>query len=214
MESEIFRSHKQHRSSVTSSERNCLLPPLGLSERGSSLAQLDDSGFRSFFPRLLVSFIRLTMASLNTELFRAPSLSVTSAPSPSLLLSLVLGLALALLTWCWPRKAGNLPPGPKPGFFVGNREQVPKEGKPWRWFRDLNLQYGECEERVGRGCKLTHLRGSRTSRLPPDGTNSYHRTRLCSGESILLLHNEHGSCLLKLCGARLFAGGLGSLGET
>lgn len=88
------------------------------------------------------------MASLNTELFRPPSLSATSAPSPSLLLSVVLGLALALLTWCWPRKAGNLPPGPKPGFFVGNREQVPKGGKPWRWFRDLNLQYGECEERV------------------------------------------------------------------
>lgn len=100
----------------------------------------------------LLSFLlalSLTMASLNTELFRPPSFAATSAPSPSLILSVVLGLALALLTWCWPRKAGNLPPGPKPGFFVGNREQVPKEGKPWKWFRDLNLQYGECGIRCG-----------------------------------------------------------------
>lgn len=27
---------------------------------------------------------------------------------------------------------------------VGNRNQAPKS-KPWRWFRDLNQQYGACQ---------------------------------------------------------------------
>lgn len=36
----------------------------------------------------------------------------------------------------------NLPPGPKPDFLVGNRNQVPSI-KPWRWFKKLNDQYGD-----------------------------------------------------------------------
>lgn len=36
----------------------------------------------------------------------------------------------------------NLPPGPKPDFLVGNRNQVPSV-KPWRWFKKLNDQYGD-----------------------------------------------------------------------
>ncbi|KAL8292083.1 hypothetical protein RQP46_001549 [Phenoliferia psychrophenolica] len=57
-----------------------------------------------------------------------------------ILASFCVGL-VSLLLAIWPRKAANLPPGPTPTFFVGNRNQVPGE-KPWRWFRDLNLQYG------------------------------------------------------------------------
>ncbi|KAJ7227468.1 cytochrome P450 [Mycena pura] len=41
-----------------------------------------------------------------------------------------------------PRKAKNLPPGPPPtSWLVGNRNQIPKS-KPWRWFQELNNQYG------------------------------------------------------------------------
>lgn len=29
-----------------------------------------------------------------------------------------------------------------PGFFVGNRNQGPPS-KPWRWFQELNEQYGD-----------------------------------------------------------------------
>ncbi|KAJ7614009.1 cytochrome P450 [Roridomyces roridus] len=40
------------------------------------------------------------------------------------------------------RKAKDLPPGPAPtSWLVGNRNQVPRE-KPWRWFLELNEQYG------------------------------------------------------------------------
>ncbi|KAJ6512686.1 cytochrome P450 [Mycena sanguinolenta] len=36
----------------------------------------------------------------------------------------------------------NLPPGPAPtSWLVGNRNQVPAT-KPWRWFQELNSQYG------------------------------------------------------------------------
>lgn len=80
------------------------------------------------------------MASLNLELLRSHDLH-----SPQVILaSLLVGL-VGVLAWIWPRKGANLPPGPAPGFFVGNSNQVPKEGKPWRWFRDLNLEYGECQ---------------------------------------------------------------------
>lgn len=43
----------------------------------------------------------------------------------------------------WPKsKRKNLPPGPAPtSWLVGNRNQVPAE-KPWRWFQELNNQYG------------------------------------------------------------------------
>ncbi|KAJ6561881.1 cytochrome P450 [Mycena capillaripes] len=41
-----------------------------------------------------------------------------------------------------PRKAKHLPPGPAPtSWLVGNRNQVPPQ-KPWRWFQELNDQYG------------------------------------------------------------------------
>lgn len=58
-----------------------------------------------------------------------------------------------------PRKAKNLPPGPgkfsfknrdvllnyalpaPTSWLVGNRNQVPPQ-KPWRWFQELNDQYG------------------------------------------------------------------------
>ncbi|KAJ7067247.1 cytochrome P450 [Mycena amicta] len=41
-----------------------------------------------------------------------------------------------------PRKPKNLPPGPPPtSWLVGNRNQVPPT-KPWRWFQELNNQYG------------------------------------------------------------------------
>ncbi|KAJ7472750.1 cytochrome P450 [Mycena latifolia] len=41
-----------------------------------------------------------------------------------------------------PKKANNLPPGPAPSsWLVGNRNQVPPQ-KPWRWFQELNSQYG------------------------------------------------------------------------
>ncbi|KAJ7888809.1 cytochrome P450 [Mycena leptocephala] len=39
-----------------------------------------------------------------------------------------------------PKKAKDLPPGPG-NWLVGNRNQVPPQ-KPWRWFKDLNDQYG------------------------------------------------------------------------
>lgn len=91
------------------------------------------------------------MASLNLELLR-PSSSFALLPSPSVFISLLVGLLCAALALAWPRKAANLPPGPAPALFVGNREQVPKGGKPWKWFRDLNLQYGELQNaRRGRG---------------------------------------------------------------
>jgi hypothetical protein len=94
------------------------------------------------------------------------TLDPTSSPfdldlstSQVLLGTVLFGLA-SILVLLWPRKAANLPPGPKPGFLVrsarrrrrmenslrrvaqvGNRNQAPKS-KPWRWFRDLNQQYG------------------------------------------------------------------------
>ncbi|KAF7336984.1 Cytochrome P450 [Mycena venus] len=41
-----------------------------------------------------------------------------------------------------PRKAQDLPPGPVPtSWLLGNRNQAPKQ-KPWRWFQELNDQYG------------------------------------------------------------------------
>ncbi|KAJ7683714.1 cytochrome P450 [Mycena rosella] len=41
-----------------------------------------------------------------------------------------------------PKKAKGLPPGPAPtSWLVGNRNQVPRQ-KPWRWFQELNNQYG------------------------------------------------------------------------
>ncbi|KAJ7679159.1 cytochrome P450 [Mycena polygramma] len=41
-----------------------------------------------------------------------------------------------------PKKPQNLPPGPAPtSWLVGNRNQVPAQ-KPWRWFQELNNQYG------------------------------------------------------------------------
>ncbi|BGP32800.1 hypothetical protein JCM10296v2_004584 [Rhodotorula toruloides] len=62
--------------------------------------------------------------------------------TPQVLLGTVLFGLASILVLLWPRKAANLPPGPKPGFLVGNRNQAPKS-KPWRWFRDLNQQYGD-----------------------------------------------------------------------
>ncbi|KAJ7755514.1 cytochrome P450 [Mycena metata] len=56
-----------------------------------------------------------------------------------LYVSLLTALALFLLK---PRKTKNLPPGPAPtSWLVGNRNQVPSR-KPWRWFQELNDQYG------------------------------------------------------------------------
>ncbi|KAJ7108066.1 cytochrome P450 [Mycena crocata] len=41
-----------------------------------------------------------------------------------------------------PKKQKDLPPGPAPtSWLVGNRNQVPPQ-KPWRWFQELNDQYG------------------------------------------------------------------------
>ncbi|KAK7006163.1 cytochrome P450 [Favolaschia claudopus] len=41
-----------------------------------------------------------------------------------------------------PIRAQNLPPGPAPtSWLVGNRNQIPPT-KPWRWFQELNEQYG------------------------------------------------------------------------
>ncbi|GAA6032480.1 hypothetical protein JCM8097_004781 [Rhodosporidiobolus ruineniae] len=62
--------------------------------------------------------------------------------TPQVLLGTVLFGLATFLAFFWPRKAANLPPGPAPGFFVGNRNQAPPT-KPWRWFRKLNEQYGD-----------------------------------------------------------------------
>ncbi|KAJ7471423.1 cytochrome P450 [Mycena galericulata] len=51
-------------------------------------------------------------------------------------------IALLLLLALRPKKAKDLPPGPEPSsWLVGNRNQVPAQ-KPWRWFQELNNQYG------------------------------------------------------------------------
>lgn len=81
------------------------------------------------------------MEPLNFDILRTKDLRVVLA-------SLFVGLLGTLLAFTWPRRrtgGANLPPGPAPGWLVGNRNQVPKGGKPWRWFRDLNLEYGEFE---------------------------------------------------------------------
>ncbi|GAA5836682.1 hypothetical protein JCM11251_002697 [Rhodosporidiobolus azoricus] len=70
-----------------------------------------------------------------------PALALDLSTPQVLLGTLAFGLA-SLLVFLWPRKAANLPPGPAPGFFVGNRNQAPAT-KPWRWFRDLNQKYGD-----------------------------------------------------------------------
>jgi hypothetical protein len=54
---------------------------------------------------------------------------------------------LASLLWLLVSKSrsyqsAGLPPGPKPSWIVGNRNQVPKE-KPWLWFLQLNQLYGD-----------------------------------------------------------------------
>ncbi|KAJ6561900.1 cytochrome P450 [Mycena capillaripes] len=58
---------------------------------------------------------------------------------------LYLAAALAILVVLLilrPKKAKDLPPGPAPSsWLVGNRNQVPAQ-KPWRWFQELNKQYG------------------------------------------------------------------------
>ncbi|GAA6007074.1 cytochrome P450 [Rhodotorula paludigena] len=86
--------------------------------------------------------------SLNETVLPGPDVIDVAAPfglaldSREVLLgTLLFGLA-SVLVLIWPRKAANLPPGPKPGFFVGNRNQAPA-AKPWRWFKDLNDQYGD-----------------------------------------------------------------------
>ncbi|GJN91185.1 hypothetical protein Rhopal_004203-T1 [Rhodotorula paludigena] len=86
--------------------------------------------------------------SLNETVLPGPDVVDVAAPfglaldSREVLLgTLLFGLA-SVLVLIWPRKAANLPPGPKPGFFVGNRNQAPA-AKPWRWFKDLNDQYGD-----------------------------------------------------------------------
>ncbi|GAA5975296.1 hypothetical protein JCM11641_005927 [Rhodosporidiobolus odoratus] len=81
----------------------------------------------------------------NTTVYPADS-ATAPAPftleTPQVLLGTVcFGLA-SLLVFLWPRKGKNLPPGPAPGFFVGNRNQAPA-AKPWVWFRDLNRKYGD-----------------------------------------------------------------------
>ncbi|KAJ6512698.1 cytochrome P450 [Mycena sanguinolenta] len=59
-----------------------------------------------------------------------------------LYLSAALATLLALLLVRRPKQAKNLPPGPTPSsWLVGNRNQVPAT-KPWRWFQELNDQYG------------------------------------------------------------------------
>ncbi|GAA6009287.1 hypothetical protein JCM10207_004336 [Rhodosporidiobolus poonsookiae] len=84
------------------------------------------------------------------EVYNTTTLPVDAAPTPmpfevttpqAVFGAFVVGLA-SLLIFLWPRKASNLPPGPAPGFFVGNRNQAPPS-KPWRWFRDLNQKYGD-----------------------------------------------------------------------
>ncbi|KAH8918097.1 cytochrome P450 [Atractiella rhizophila] len=55
---------------------------------------------------------------------------------------LLLVTSLLLAFYLYPKKRSDLPPGPAPSLFLGNRQQVPKD-KPWRWFRDLNLKYGD-----------------------------------------------------------------------
>ncbi|KAJ7167708.1 cytochrome P450 [Mycena filopes] len=53
--------------------------------------------------------------------------------------SIIAAVALFVLK---PKKARDLPPGPAPtSWLVGNRNQVPPQ-KPWRWFHELNEQYG------------------------------------------------------------------------
>ncbi|KAJ7111970.1 cytochrome P450 [Mycena epipterygia] len=59
-----------------------------------------------------------------------------------LYLCVSLGVLVALLVVLRPKKAKDLPPGPVPSsWLVGNRNQVPSQ-KPWRWFQELNSQYG------------------------------------------------------------------------
>ncbi|KAJ7707448.1 cytochrome P450 [Mycena rosella] len=60
---------------------------------------------------------------------------------------LEVGLGISLVTlvavlFLRPKKVKDLPPGPAPtSWLVGNRNQVPRQ-KPWRWFQELNNQYG------------------------------------------------------------------------
>jgi hypothetical protein len=68
---------------------------------------------------------------------------MSSGVNAQIVVVTVLALGLAFILQFRPRKASNLPPGPTPGWFVGNRNQVPKEGKPWRWFKELNDKYGD-----------------------------------------------------------------------
>ncbi|BGP40833.1 hypothetical protein JCM10450v2_004836 [Rhodotorula kratochvilovae] len=79
---------------------------------------------------------------LEPEALDAASALALDLSTPQVLLgTLLFGLA-SVLVLVWPRKGANLPPGPKPGFFVGNRNQAPPT-KPWRWFRKLNETYGD-----------------------------------------------------------------------
>ncbi|KAJ7016951.1 cytochrome P450 [Mycena alexandri] len=56
-----------------------------------------------------------------------------------LCVSILTAMMLFLLK---PRKTKKFPPGPAPtSWLVGNRNQVPPR-KPWRWFQELNDQYG------------------------------------------------------------------------
>ncbi|KAJ7141223.1 cytochrome P450 [Mycena epipterygia] len=63
------------------------------------------------------------------------------------LFKLELGLCVSVATLVVvlvfrPNKSKDLPPGPAPtSWLVGNRNQVPSR-KPWRWFQELNEQYG------------------------------------------------------------------------
>ncbi|KAJ7145079.1 cytochrome P450 [Mycena crocata] len=61
--------------------------------------------------------------------------------SLELTLAILLATLVALLV-LRPKQTKNLPPGPAPtSWLVGNRNQVPRQ-KPWRWFQELNSQYG------------------------------------------------------------------------
>ncbi|KAJ7487924.1 cytochrome P450 [Mycena latifolia] len=86
-----------------------------------------------------------------------------------------------------PKKAKDLPPGPAPSsWLVGNRNQVPAK-KPWRWFQELNNQYGPVVY-LQMGCTPTVVIGTAQAAweiLEKKSPATSSRPRFIMGQEIL-----------------------------